>query len=208
MKTIVKIFSLAFALSLAGCSSAPWTAKVFTDEFSDNSFCRVAERHSAIESAKEGALAGLGVGRVSHEFFAEMRNDGPRVGVWARLGFFSGDVQIRVDKHPFVLVTARDTPIDVGASQIQAPAIKLPNATEEQQKAYEESLQAATQNVAALSSPYRVATGKKAKKLIGQIRGGKQIKFRVLGVNKATTTTATIEITEQFKSALQKCKIL
>ena len=118
---------------------------------------------------------------------------------------------MRVDDNPFVVITAQDTPIDIGAPKIEVPAIKLPNATEQQQKAYEESFQATTaaiQSIAAIGSPYRVAVGEKAEMLIEQIKTGKQLKFRILGVNKAITSTARIEITDQFKSALRECKML
>ncbi len=212
MKTLLKIATIIAIIGLAGCAAPPWVAGVITDEFSDNSICRVAARHGAKEEFQERLLLGVVGTANTHEFIAEMRSDGPRIGVWARYGFFPGDVQIRVDNNPFVVITAQDTPIDTGAPQIQVPAIKLPNVTEEQQKAYEESLQnitkTTTRNLAAIGSPYRVATGKKAKTLIEQIRVGKQFKFRVLGINKAASTTARIEINEQFKSALRKCKIL
>jgi len=152
-------------------------------------------------------------GRVTtHELFAEMRSDGPRIGVWGRFGVVFGDVQVRVDRNPTVNITAQDTPVDYAPTTPQITPVKIPNATEEQQKLYEESLkqvsQATTQSILATSSPYKVATGAKARMLLNQIKDGEQIKFRVLGINQATTTTAEIEITDQFKDALRECELI
>ena len=217
MKSIIKIICVAIALS--GClppsPPAPppvhpeWVAKVFVDEFSDKSFCRVALHLDAKASLQERIL----FSSPGYEFIAEMRDDGPRIGVWSRYGVFPGDVQIRVDSNPFVLVTAQDTPVVAGTQQVFAPPIiKLPNVTEEQQKAYEESVRQATetmtQNIQAIGSPYRVTTGEKTKSLLAQIKIGEQLKFRLVGVNKVVSGTGRFDINEQFKDALRKCKII
>ncbi len=210
-KSRLAILAGCVGLIVSGCAPPPWQARLHTDEFSDTSFCRVATEQGFKSGVQEGLLQYTGK-LITHEFFAEMQPDGPRIGVWGRFGMVLGDVQMRVDNNPTVNITARDTPIDYAPTVPQAIPVNLPNATEEQQKAYEESLkqasQATTQAILAISSPYKVATGTKAKMLLEQIKVGKQIKFRILGVNKATTTTARIEITDQFKDALRKCKII
>jgi len=203
--------AVCVGMVVSGCAPPPWQAKSYTDDFSDASVCRVASAQGFKSGFQEGLL--LYTGKViTHELFAEMRSDGPRIGVWGRFGVVAGDVQMRVDKNPTVNITAQDTPIDYAPTTPQITPVKIPNVTEEQQKSYEESLkqasQATTQSILATSSPYKVATGAKARVLLNQIESGKRIKFRVLGINQATTTTAEIEITDQFKDALQECGLI
>ena len=209
-KSRFAVLAGCFGLITSGCAPPPWQAKLHTDEFSDRTICRVASKQGFRSEFQENLLLSAGK-LITHEFFAEMRLDGPRIGIWGRFGIVWGDVQMRVDNNPTINITAQDTPIDYAPAVPQATPINLPNVTEEQHRAYEESLkqvQAATQAILATGSPYKVATGTKAKTLLAQIKVGKQIKFRIVGINKATTTTAEIEITDQFKDALRKCKII
>lgn len=210
-KSRLAVLADCFGLITSGCAPPPWQAKLHTDEFSDTSFCRVASKQGFRSGFQEGLL--LSVSKlITHEFCAEMRPDGPRIGVWGRFGMVLDDVQMRVDNNPTVNITVQDTPIDYAPAGLEVTQINLPNATEEQQRAYEESLkqasQATTQATLSISPPYKVATGAKAKTLLEQIKVGEQVKFRILGAKKVIATTARIEITDQFKDALRKCGII
>ena len=62
-------------------------------------------------------------------------------------------------------------------------------------------------NAGKAASPYRAATGAKARVILRQIATGKVLKFRQIGVNQALSTTAEIELTDKFRTALRQCRI-
>jgi hypothetical protein len=202
----MKNLMLGFALiAISGCGTMPpWEAKTFTDEFSDDSYCRVAKYPSAYTAGAQAEIRRQLYGSsFSNHLIAEMRDDGPRIGITSSHNLpIVGDLQIRVDAYEMVTVSPMETPVDVGSSKIEMPDVA--GLSEEQRKSMEDTIQ----GVSGYASPYRMATGEKAQTLLKQMQMGKEIKFRTVGVNVAASTVAVVAITDDFRNALKACGLV
>lgn len=186
-------------LLLTGCTTS-WQATQNVDEFTGTTACRV-ERGTQAE--RDFARGFTGIYFTQH-FYAENYNGEIRAGVRTEPPLpIGGDVQIKVGPKLYTLTSA-DAPIDV------APAVPVNTkaAEETMGKAYAETMEAIVRNSQQLSSPYRAYTGEKAKALLRDIASTDgEIKFRVVGVNAATSGTGSFTAGEDFRAALQACGI-
>jgi len=65
-----------------------------------------------------------------------------------------------------------------------------------------------TDNITKLGSPYRAFKGQKATTLLkDMLATSGEIKYRVVGINSAASTTGTIKIDESFRNGLKTCGI-
>ena len=168
-----------------------------TDEFSDARWCAVEPNRKMNRFLDEFFVTG--VFRAS--FYAERRNGVDRVGIQTRGGFPAGEYQVRVDKHKAMILSYSDTPLDFvppGLDMRPIPGMEGKEVTE-WVKDFELSMQK-------MQSPYRAATGAKAKRLLNQIATGKVLKYRQVGVNIAGLA-GEIELTDEPKAAIRKCWI-
>lgn len=196
-KTILPCLALGL---LTACVSTSWNATNHYDEFTDTKMCRV----------ERGTLAGRDFARgftgiyFTQHFYAENHNGEVRAGVRTEPPLpIGGDIQIKVGEKLYTLTSA-DTPIDI------APTIAMDRSAAEQAMgtAYSETLQSITKDIQKLSSPYRAYTGNKAKSLLRDIANAQgEVKFRVVGVNAATSATGSFTAGEDFTAALQACGI-
>lgn len=196
-----KIFPLYLAvLILAGCVSTGWNTSNHYDEFTDTKICRV-ERST--QAGRDFARGFTGIAFTQH-FYAENNNGEIRAGVRTEPPLpIGGDIQIKVGSKLYTLTSA-DTPLDI------APNIQMDTSAAEKAmgKKYAATLQSMSKDIQKLSSPYRAYTGNKAKALLRDIAvTSGEVKFRVVGVNAATSATDSFTAGEDFKAALQACGI-
>lgn len=204
MYTYLKTIVLgAAAATLAACASVPdsawkadhisaWKADHIVDEFTDRKICRVQYDIRAPFRRCPGYIC--------YHFYAETDASGEmRVGVRSTPAVpIAGDLQLRVDRHPAVIISSVETPIDY------APSYSEPTGNKVADAAGERVMTAISRSL----SPYRVTTGQKAKRILRQILAGKTLRFRTLGVNSVTAQPIVpIEITENMRQALSQCGI-
>lgn len=194
------VLSALFCCLLAACVSSGWNATQHRDEFTDAKMCRV-ERGTQAERDFARGFTGI---YFSQHFYAENNNGQIRAGVRTEPPIpIGGDVQIKVGPNLYTL-TSQDVPIDV------APAVPMNNAAAENAMGpeYTQAMEAITQNIQQQASPYRALTGEKALALLRDIAStGGEIKFRIIGVNMATSGTGSFTAGEDFVSALRACGI-
>jgi|GEM_PF-2490482 len=187
-------------ISGCGSSSWKWQATQHYDEFTEDKICRVekgSQGQRDFSRAFMGQAYGAGITQV---FFAENRNGEVRAGVRSEpLIPLAGDVQLKVGGELFT-ITAKDTPIDLAPqSQISIEGIG---------SEYSDMMQSIQETVQKIGSPYRAVTDDKAKKLLKAIaETSGEIKFRVIGVNQALSTTGSFTGGSDFSEALKKCHI-
>lgn len=180
--------------ALTGCG-AGYQASHKVDLFTDQETCVVEP-----SGFTEGFLDGyLGAYRLT--LFAERRNGQNRIGIRSRAGLPVGDIQIRIDRFPAITLTLEDVPLDTVRTW---PSVTT---TPTGQTGVGEAIAQANRNAARAMSPYRVATGGKAERILTQIEDGNVLRFRQIGLNQALSTTAEMEITEGFRKELKKCGI-
>lgn len=185
---------------LSGCVTNGWNATNHYDEFTDTKICRV-ERGT--QAGRDFARGFTGIYFTQH-FYAEKHNGEVRAGVRTEPPLpIGGDVQIKVESKLYTLTSA-DAPIDI------APEIPMDTSAAEQAmgKEYAATLQNMSKDIQKLSSPYRAYTGNKAKALLSDIANAQgEVKFRVVGVNAATSATGSFTAGEDFVGALKACGI-
>jgi len=132
----------------------------------------------------------------SYNFYAENHDGEIRAGVRSEPAIpINGDIQIKVGEKLYTL-KAEDTPLDT------KPSMPAPQGSDEFNKSYT----AAMDSIQKFSSPYRAFTGKKAKTLLKNILNtGKEIKFRTVGVNAATSGTGSFVVDDNFRMAVKEC---
>lgn len=186
----------ALALAVTGCGSlGEYEAVRRVDEFTDRETC-IVEPSGFTTGFLDGAL---GVFRLT--FYAERRNGEDRVGVRSRSGLPVGEIQIRIDSHRPITLTYADVPLDLTPQGFgTAPTTNL-------DPEIAQLVEEMNRNAGKAASPYRAATGAKARVILMQIATGKVLKFRQIGVNQALSTTAEIELTDKFRTALRQCRI-
>lgn len=185
---------------LTACVSTDWNTSNHYDEFTDTKICRV-ERGT--QAGRDFARGFTGIYFTQH-FYAENNNGEIRAGVRTEPPLpISGDIQIKVGSKLYTLTSA-DTPLDI------APSVQMDTSAAEKAmgKEYAATLQSMSKDIQKLSSPYRAYTDNKAKALLRDIAGASgEVKFRVVGVNAATSATGSFTAGEDFKAALKACGI-
>ena len=191
-KIAITLLSLTM---LTGCvTTAQWQANQYHDEFTGENTCRV-EMGSAHQREFGRAMSGT---YYAYNFYAQNHDGEIRAGVRSEPAIpINGDVQIKVGDRLYIM-TAADTPLDT------KPSMPTPQGSDEFNKSYA----AAIDSIKKYASPYRAFTGKKAKALINDIiKTNGEVKFRTVGVNAATSGTASLIADDTFKAALKECGI-
>lgn len=196
---IERIGALVFAV-LAACSGQAWAGdwKIvrLRDEFTDVSVCRI-EPDGAFS---RGLARGLSGSYRSIHFFAENRDGEVRAGFISEPAMpIPGDIQLRVDDRPMRVIAAADTPIDSGPSIALPP---MPNVSEDMRSELERTLRASL----SVASPYRVVVGDQARALLRELIAGQQVRWRVLAINAAASSTGRIRVGDLAR-ALGQCGV-
>lgn len=194
---------------VTGCATPPtstpepprtptWFANNRVDEFTDQRSCRV-QPEAQIINIVYGANAPIGFYP-----FVERRGESIRVGMYSGGSVTSpaGRIQLRVDTNEAWTIETSETPIDIqdaNARQMMASAPQ--NMTPEMRRIYEQG----AENLSRTLSPYTAASGERAREIIQQMRTGRELIYRQLGANQATTTTGRIALGPDFNAALDKC---
>lgn len=210
-------FLLLVALALIGCAVDPgsgssqrqssppsvkWVATRQTDKFTDRASCAVTV----------GALyTQTIVFTMSNQYYPyiEVVNGDLRVGVKSggRVQIPVGDVQMRIDQNPAWTISTGETPLDYvpqGALQgMQAYTKNDP----QQQLVLENSYKAAMQGTARAMSPFTAATGEKARAILKELRAGRTLIYRTVGLNQAASSTGEYALDQSLEQALHKCGI-
>lgn len=71
------------------------------------------------------------------------------------------------------------------------------------EKTYKTALQASAQAM----SPFTAATGEKAEKILAQMKTGKVLIYRTLGMNQAASSTGEYALDQSLSKALTECGI-
>ena len=208
MKTLYLMF---LSITLAGCAggiasgttpSVKWVANSKTDSFTDVSSCAVTV----------GSLyTSNGVFTMTNKYYPyiEVVNGDLRVGVKSGGRFLIpvGDVQLRVDQNKAWTISTSETPLDyVPEGQLKAMQAYAPKDPQQQQiveNAYKTAMEAAARTM----SPFTAATGEKARSILKEMRAGKTLIYRTIGLNQAASTTGEYVLDQSLESALRQCGI-
>ena len=203
-----KLLAILTAAVLAGCSSTPqpeikWVTNFQVDEFTDKSTCTVT-------------TGSLYVGKLSYTYnnhfypFVENKDGEVRVGVMSggNVKIPVGDIQIRVDSNPAWTITTAETPLDYVPEATKSTMSQYTKGmTEQQQKLAETTYQATMETAVRTMSPYTAATGEKALEIIKQMKGGANLKYRVIGLNQAGSSVGEFKLDDSFVKGLIKCGV-
>jgi len=120
-----------------------------------------------------------------------------------------GDVQIRIDANKAWDIAANETPNDLAPKVIKSnPVDGYANVLPPKERALmEASYKAILENVNKSSSPYTVATGKKAQSILQEMLQGQVMKARIVGFGRVNSTTGVYPIDDSLRAALEVCKI-
>lgn len=197
MRPIIPV--LVSSLILTACVSelakdSQWRAVLRTDQFTDARSCRV-ERGTPSRRSVERRYRTYS----SAEFIVEDRDGELRIGAVMEPTLpMSGDLQIRVDNLEAWTITLADTPLDTAPAM---PSYDYGAQSEQATKAIEQ-VQGYTLKMA---SPYRLAAGDKARQILDQILKGHVVKYRLLGINAASSSTGQFEVDDAFRAAVAQC---
>lgn len=200
MNTQIKTILPCLALGLLTACSTSWTATNHYDEFTGSKMCRVERGTQASRDFTRGFT---GIYFTQH-FYAENHDGEVRAGVRTEPSLpIGGDIQIKVGEKLYTM-TSKDAPLDL--------ALSTPISTEFISRYMDEAQIGAMKDMVKdaqkIASPYRAYTGQKAKALLRDIIETQgEIKFRVIGVNTATSSTAAFTAGEGFRAALVSCGI-
>ncbi len=187
-------------LILSSCMSGPdtqgdWRAVTMTDQFTDVSARRV-ERGTP---SRRSILRRVNRTFFSAEFIIENMDGTIRLGaIMEPTAPISGDLQIRVDDDPAWKITLSDTPVDVAPTMPSfGSGAHLPQADATMSQVYK--------HTAKMVSPFRMAQGEKARRILNQILNGRSVKYRLLGVNAAMSSTGQFDVDAAFRQAIVEC---
>lgn len=200
MNTPLKTILPCLALSLLTACSTGWTATNHYDEFTGANMCRVERGTKASRDFTRGFT---GIYFTQH-FYAESHDGEVRAGVRTEPSLpIGGDIQIKVGEKLYTM-TSKDVPLDLALST----PINTEFVSQYMDTAQIGVMKDMVKDAKKIASPYRAYTGQKAKALLRDIiQTQDEIKFRVIGVNTATSSTAAFTAGEDFTAALQKCGI-
>ncbi|MFT2184155.1 hypothetical protein [Pseudomonas sp. NBRC 111144] len=197
---------LLLALALSGCAtgqrqSVEWITVRDTDQFTDKSTCGVTVG---------SFYTGGGVYTVSNHYYPyiESANGELRVGIRSggRFKIPVGDVQIRIDQNPAWTIATGETPVDY-VPEGQLKAMQAYGGDAKQQEMLEKTYKTALQASAQAMSPFTAATGEKAQQILSQMKTGKVLIYRTLGLNQAASTTGEYALDQSLNKALAECGI-
>jgi hypothetical protein len=203
-----RLFGLAAAVLIAGCGNSPtapqveWITVKNTDKFTDKSTCAVTV----------GSFYTRGsVYTASNHYYPYIETvDGDlRVGVRSGGRFLIpvGDVQIRIDQNPAWTISTAETPLDyVPEGQLKATQAAAPKDPQQQQivaNAYKTAMESTARSM----SPFTAATGEKARSILNQMRSGRSLIYRTIGLNQAASTTGEYALDHSLEAALRQCGI-
>lgn len=202
MKPHVLIVS---TLLVSGCATTPlpslptWTAVQRNDAFTDTASCRVT---------LTGAMR-IDVYRPGLRYYpyVEKRGDEVRVGLMShpRLPAPTGRVQMRIDDRPTWTIEPSETPVDAAAFSPGQLTGQLPaNADPVAREALQQSAALMASTITQNTSPYTAATGDKADAIIGELRSGSRLIYRVMSAN-AASSTGEAPLGDELNSALDEC---
>ena len=202
-----KYFSLLMVSSLlAGCgvTTQKWQATQHYDEFTETKVCRVMRGSQNQRDFKRGFMGQAYGVYFTKLFYVENHNGEVRAGIRTEPPMpIGGDVQIKVGSKLYTLTVA-DTPLDAAPTMPAMPDVGQ-NALGED---YANNIKDMTSNIQKLSSPYRAYTGEKALQLLRDVvQTQGEIKYRVIGVNQAASSTGTFSVDDDFRAALTACGI-
>lgn len=197
---------LLLALVMSGCATGPgqsveWITVRNTDQFTDKSTCGVTV----------GSFYTVGgVFTASNHYYPyiESVNGELRVGIRSggRFKIPVGDVQLRIDQNPAWTIATGETPVDY-VPEGQLKAMQAYGGDAKQQQMLESTYKAALQASAQAMSPFTAATGEKAEKILAQMKTGKVLIYRTLGMNQAASTTGEYALDQSLSKALTECGI-
>jgi hypothetical protein len=185
---------VALGLVTAGCASGPsaplknWFSTTKTDPFTDARICTVETR--------QGLVSTLALTQLLYYPYVEKRGDDVRVGMIAggQYKIPVGRIQLRVDNHEAWTIETGETPVDMATPSAQ-------------QQNYEATATAMANSINQAMSPYTVTTGEKARRIIEQMRTGRQLIFRTLGANQPASSMGNADLGPEFNAALAQCGI-
>jgi hypothetical protein len=106
---------------------------------------------------------------------------------------------VRIDDNASWTISPEETPIVLSPV---VPTINYPNMPHTPDLSdFQKQM---TDNMIKMMSPYTATTGEKAKEIIKEMIAGKVIKYRIVGVNQAASTTGNVALDQSFVEALQK----
>ena len=118
-----------------------------------------------------------------------------------------GDVQLRIDQNKAWTINTSETPLDyVPEGQLKAMQAYAPK-DPQQQQLIENAYRSAMEGSARAMSPYTAATGEKAKSILAEMRTGKKLIYRSVGLNQAASTTGEFLLDPSLEVALRQCGI-
>ncbi|GFZ70599.1 hypothetical protein PSE10C_13410 [Pseudomonas amygdali pv. eriobotryae] len=193
MKRIIALSMFAF--SLGGCASgAVWKATGSTDEFTDKTIMMVTTGDFS---------SGSSIMTSSLKFYPVVRKEGGQVYVGVMSGgrfkIPVGTVQLRIDQNEAWTITPQETPV----SSMPAPPQYVLNLPPEQAAIVKNAQEQAMINATQMMSPYTITGGDKAKKILRQMLSGKVLKYRVVGINQAASTTGEVALDPSLAGSLR-----
>lgn len=196
---------LALALLITGCATGPaveWVTVRNTDQFTDKSSC-------AVTVGAYYTKHGIYTVRNQYYPYIEVANGDLRVGVKSG-GQFSipvGDVQLRIDQNKAWTISTSETPLDyVPEGQLKAMQAYAPK-DPQQQQIVENAYKIAMETTARSMSPFTASTGEKARSILMEMRAGKTVIYRTIGLNQAASTTGEYALDKSLETALHQCGI-
>lgn len=186
---------VAAAIALGGCASGSvWKATGTTDEFTDKTTMMVTTGDFT---------AGSSIITSSLKFYPVVRKEGGEIYVGlmsgGRFKIPVGTVQLRIDQNEAWTITPQETPVSM---MPEAPQYAL-NLPPEQAELVKNAQAQAMTNMAQVMSPYTIAGGEKAKKILKQMLVGHTLKYRTVGINQAASTTGEVEIDPSLAQSLR-----
>lgn len=183
------------AIALGGCASGSvWKATGTTDEFTDKTTMMVTTGDFT---------AGSSIITSSLKFYPVVRKEGGEIYVGlmsgGRFKIPVGTVQLRIDQNEAWTITPQETPVSM---MPEAPQYAL-NLPPEQAELVKNAQAQAMTNMAQVMSPYTIAGGDKAKKILKQMLAGHALKYRTVGINQAASTTGEVEIDPSLAQSLR-----
>lgn len=110
-----------------------------------------------------------------------------------------GTVQLRIDQHEAWTITPKETPVSLATAVAAIGVTVTSEQAEIVRNAQEQAMKAASQ----MMSPYTVATGDKARQIIRQLLTGQKLRYRIVGINQAASTTGEAVIDASLSQSLR-----
>lgn len=191
---------IAVALSLGGCagSKQTWKATATTDEFTDKTTMMVTTGDSGNASwiVTRPAYYYPVIRKECDELFVGVMSGG-------RFKLPVGTVQLRIDQHEAWTITPQETPVSLAPAVVPIGVTVTGEQAEIVRNAQEQAMKAASQ----MMSPYTVATGDKARQIIRQLLTGQKLRYRIVGINQAASTTGEAVIDASLAQSLRSIGI-